>query len=460
MTEARSAAMTSWGRTVTAMQRRVALFDRSAPLPITVGPEDGTPGKGLPRTALAHSGAPTLLPYGNGRSYGDSCLNEGGTALVTTGLDHFIAFDPVRGVVSCEGGMTLAAVLEVVTPRGWFLPVVPGTRFATVAGAIANDIHGKNHHGSGTFGCHVERFELVRSDGSRRICSATDHPALFSATIGGLGLTGLITWAELRLRRITSPLLNVEVHAIANLDEFFALTADADGRFEHSVAWVDCLSSGARLGRGVLFLGTHASSGSLDTWRPRGGITIPFAPPFSLVHPRAIRWMNAAYFHRHRRRQGTGIQHFEPFFFPLDGVGHWNRLYGRGGMIQYQCVIPPCGARDGIRSLLERISNAGIGSFLATLKNFGPMPSPGLLSFPMPGTTLALDFPAAAPGLSNLLSGLDDDVIAAGGRLYPAKDARMPGWLFRQSYPAHEQLAAQRDPHFSSSFWRRVMSEH
>lgn len=430
--------MMSWGRTLTAMQRRVALLDRSAPLP---------------------AAAPPLLPYGNGRSYGDSCLNDGGTALVTTGLDRFIAFDPVRGLVSCEGGVTLAAVLEVVTPRGWFLPVLPGTRFATVAGAIANDIHGKNHHGSGTFGCHVERFELLRSDGSRQICSATENTALFAATIGGLGLTGLITWAELRLRRITSPLLGVEVHAIGNLDEFFALTADADGRFEHSVAWVDCLASGSRLGRGILFLGTHARSDGLRSWQPRGGITIPVVPPFSLVHPRAIRLMNAAYYHWHRRRRGRGVQHFEPFFFPLDGVGHWNRLYGRGGMIQYQCVIPPERARDGIRALLERISAAGMGSFLATLKNFGPMPSPGLLSFPMPGTTLALDFPATAPGLSGLLAGLDDDVVAAGGRLYPAKDARMPGWMFRQSYPAHELLAAQRDPQFSSSFWRRMMSE-
>ncbi|HTA65088.1 MAG TPA: FAD-binding oxidoreductase [Xanthomonadaceae bacterium] len=400
-----------------------------------------------------------LLPYGNGRSYGDSCLNDQGRLLDTRRLDHYIAFDPETGVLRCEAGVQLATILDLVVPQGWFLPVSPGTRFVTVGGAIANDVHGKNHHVAGNFGHHVRAFELLRSDGSRLPCAPDRNAEWFAATIGGLGLTGLITWAEIGLQRIASPWMAIETCKFRDLDGFFSLSEQSAVDYDYSVAWIDCVARGKSLGRGLFTRGHHAPA---DTGRkavsPARPVGMPFTPPFSLVNPLSLRAFNALYFHRQLRARSKAICHYEPFFYPLDKIANWNRMYGKAGFLQYQCVVPPANAAGTVAELLRRIATSGTGSFLAVLKQFGSRPSLGMLSFPRPGTTLALDFPIDARGrVFELLNRLDDVVAEAGGAVYPAKDARMSGSRFRQYFPAWKQFQAFIDPHFSSSFWRRVM---
>lgn len=431
-----SVAAPSWGRYPHASQRVLRLRDRSALLPKFDG----------------HA-----LPRGNGRSYGDVCLDDGGTLLDVLGLDRFIAFDHDTGILRCESGVLLGTILECFVPRGWFLPVVPGTRFVTVGGAIGNDIHGKNHHVVGNFGCHVRAFELLRSDGTRSICTLRDHADWYAATIGGLGLTGLITWAELQLRRVPGAWFTTETRRFDQLDDFFELSAQSEHEFEYTVAWVDCTAHGSALGRGVFARGNHASAPP-HAHPPRGGrLRMPITPPFSLVNKLSLRAFNALYFQRAPQIIQYATKHYQPWLFPLDGIGNWNRMYGPRGFLQYQCVLPPDAARDGVRNLLECIAASGTGSFLAVLKQFGATASPGLLSFPRPGTTLALDFANCGPATFELLDKLDDTVAAAGGAVYPAKDARMSGERFRQYFPAWQQFKDFIDPAFSSGFWRRVM---
>lgn len=402
----------------------------------------------------AAAGNGTLLPYGNGRSYGDVCLNAGGTLLSTRGLDRFIAFDPASGVLRCEAGVLLADILDLCVPRGWFLPVTPGTRFVTVGGAIANDVHGKNHHAAGSFGCHVRAFELLRSDGERRRCSPQENPDWFAATIGGLGLTGLIVEAELQLRRIAGPAMTVENTRFADLDEFFALNAVAEERHEYTVAWVDCLAARPR---GWFMAGNHAGAEAAREAPPPGKArTLPLTPPVSLVNGLSLRAFNPAYFHRPLPARAT--VHYVPYFYPLDGLLHWNRMYGPRGFYQYQCVLPAT-ARAALDEILQAIAASGQGSFLAVLKTFGARASPGLLSFPMPGSTLALDFPNRGEATRALFGRLDAIVAAAGGRLYAAKDARMPGALFRRGYPALDEFIPYLDPKFASDFWRRILEQ-
>jgi len=405
----------------------------------------------------------SALPYGNGRSYGDSCLNVGGALLPTRALDRFIEFDAERGLISCEAGVLFDEILRLSVPAGWFVPVTPGTRYVTVGGAIANDVHGKNHHIAGTLGRHVARFELLRSDGQRLMCSPTENAAWFAATVGGLGLTGIITWAEFQLRRIPGPLMQVETLRFANLDEFLALHSDSDRDFEYTVAWVDCLGQGRHLGRGLLQRANHASAtasaGKSSVAHTSGkharGLNVPLSPPFSLVNSTSLRLFNTAYYHWPRATRS--LQSYESFFYPLDGIQNWNRLYGARGLYQYQCVIPCARGRSGTAALLEGIARSGLGSFLAVLKVFGSLPSPGMLSFPCEGITLALDFANRGERLERLFAELDDIVAKTGGRLYPAKDGRMPGPLFRSGYPAWEAFTRFIDPRCSSSFWRRVM---
>jgi len=397
----------------------------------------------------------TILPYGNGRSYGDSCLNPGGALLLTRSLDRFIAFDRDAGRITCEAGVLLADILQLAVPAGWFLAVVPGTSAVTVGGAIANDVHGKNHHRAGTFGRHVIQFQLLRSDGQRLTCSPTTNADWFGATIGGLGLTGLITYAELQLRRTPGAAMDLEVIRFANLDEFFRLSEASDQSFEYTVAWVDCLSRGRSLGRGLFQRANHSASPMEHAKIRTGHLAVPFTAPFSLVNTATLRLFNFLYYHRagatRRRRES-----FQSFFFPLDSVAHWNRLYGARGFYQYQCVIPGQAGPEMTARLLERIARSGQGSFLAVLKQFGSLSSPGMLSFPRCGVTLALDFPNTGARIERLFRDLDEIVVAAGGRLYPAKDARMPGELFRNSYPRWGELERYVDPVFSSGFWRRV----
>ena len=399
----------------------------------------------------------SVLPFGNGRSYGDVCLIGGGTLLDARPLDRFIAFDAESGILRCEAGVLLDEILALVVPRGWFLPVTPGTRFITVGGAIANDVHGKNHHRAGTFGCHVPGFELLRSDGQRLHCTPQEHQDFYRATIGGLGLTGLITWADIQLRRIATPYIEQETVRFDDLDAFFALASESDREFEHTVAWVDCLAAGKRLGRGVFIRGNYApAEPDLRPRRSRLRLSVPVAPPLSLINPITLRLFNTAFFHGHSRRPSKALVHYEPFFYPLDWIGDWNRIYGPRGFLQYQFVVPPAVGRDAVREVLGRIAGAGTGSFLAVLKVFGDRASPGLLSFPFAGVTLALDFPNNGKRTFDLLDDLDEVVRQAGGRLYPAKDARMRGSDFLTGYPEWPALEALRDPRFDSDFRRRA----
>jgi FAD/FMN-containing dehydrogenase len=394
-----------------------------------------------------------VLAYACGRSYGDSCLNDGGTLLDVRRLDRLIAFDRATGRLRCEAGVTLAEILSLAVPRGWFLPVVPGTRWVSVGGAIANDIHGKNHHRAGTFGGHVTALELVRSTGERIECGPADP--LFQATVGGLGLTGLILSAELQLRRVPGAGIAMEQIRFSSLDGFFELAAE-DHAWEYTVAWVDCLAGGSRLGRGIYLRGEHValeadSPDVLDATR----LTVPVNAPVSLVTGLTMRAFNAAYYRRQLSRRQRLTVPYPSFFFPLDAVADWPRLYGNRGFLQYQCVVPdlPGGA---IRPILDRISRSGEAASLAVLKRFGDVRSPGWLSFPRPGLTLAVDFAHRGTATLALLEDLDAIVREAGGAVYPAKDARMSARSFAAFYPAADRLEAARDPRFSSSFWRRV----
>jgi FAD/FMN-containing dehydrogenase len=410
------------------------------------------------RDRALNAGAGHWLPYGNGRSYGDSCLNAGGTLLHSRRLDHFIAFDPTSGVLRCESGVQLADILSLVLPHGWFLPVSPGTKFVTIGGAIANDVHGKNHHAAGTFGHHVRALELLRSTGERLFCTANQNSDWFAATIGGLGLTGLITWAEIALRRVDGPWLATETFKLRRLSEFFALSEDSNRSYEYTVAWIDCTARGESLGRGLFTRGNHCETGRRVRRASGARPDLPFTPPFSLVNPLSLRAFNMVVRNHQLRHRRARTSHYEPFFYPLDSVANWNRMYGPRGFVQHQCVIPPLNAPDAIAELLRLISADGTGSFLVVLKQFGTRPSTGLLSFPCPGTTLALDFPIDASGrVFELLDRLDGVVADAGGAVYPAKDARMSGSRFKQFFPAWERFQSFIDPRLSSSFWRRVM---
>lgn len=433
--------MTSWGRIIRQAHNVSPLPHRFAPLPM---PADATQ---------------TLLPYGNGRSYGDSPLNVGGTLIPTNALDHFISFDAATGVLRCEAGVLLSDILRIVVPQGWFLPVTPGTRFVTVGGAIANDVHGKNHHVMGTFSAHVLGFELLRSDGQRLLCSPTQHTDMFCATVGGLGLTGLITWADIQLRRIGNPWMDVETIRYRSLAEFFELCAQSDHDYEYTVSWVDCAGQGKRLGRGLFMRANHAPVDCPHpTYVPKTK-TFPCVPPVSLVNQLSLNLFNMAYYHKQSADHTRMIQHYEPFFYPLDGILQWNRMYGPKGFYQYQCVVPLERGEQVITALLSKIARSGMGSFLAVLKVCGDLPSMGLLSFPRQGVSLALDFPNQGPRVLALFAELDAMVADAGGRLYPAKDACMPSSLFKSGYPAWATFSQCIDPQFSSSFWRRVMEQ-
>ena len=433
-------AVSSWGNVIRAEYPVFELTQRDAPFPDV-------------------STTSSVLPHGNGRSYGDSCLNVGGGLLKTRSLDRFIAFDRGSGLLTCEAGVLLDDVLRLAVRQGWFVPVTPGTRFVTVGGAIANDVHGKNPHRAGNFARHVVRFELLRSDGQRLLCSPQENPDWFAATVGGLGLTGVITWAQLQLRPVAGPLLDVETVRFSSLDEFVALGAESDRDFEYTVAWIDCMQQGAQLGRGILQRGNHAPVPASPATLEPGRLTVPVAPPFSLINGASSRLFNLQHYHRQRAGSRRGLERFEGFFYPLDGILHWNRMYGPRGFYQYQCVVPTAGGRDATAALLQCIARSGQASFLAVLKAFGDLPSTGMLSFPREGLTLAVDFPNRGAALERLFRDLDTIVEQAGGRLYPAKDGRMPGRLFRSGYPRWQEFSRFIDPRCSSSFWRRVTGD-
>jgi FAD/FMN-containing dehydrogenase len=404
---------------------------------------------------IAALGDGAALAFGCGRSYGDSCLAESGHVLTVQSMDRVLAADWETGVVFAQAGLTLAELIHISLPRGWFLPVTPGTKFVTLGGAVANDVHGKNHHVMGTFGRHVSRLLIYRSDEGHVECSPYEQVELFAATVGGLGLTGVILAVELQLRRVYSSEIEQRSIRFEGLDEFFELSEKYDASYESTVAWVDCLASGKRAGRGHYIVGNHAQEGILEV-ASSGGLSMPVDPPFSLVNQLSLRVFNTMYYHRQQKKEIVSRVGYDAFFYPLDRLFEWNRIYGRAGFQQYQCVVPQQESREVIRSVMEQISKSGTGSFLAVLKQCGRLVSPGLLSFPLHGVSLALDFPQHDKKNECLFKKLDALVHEAGGRLYPAKDAHMSATHFKQAYPQWESIESLRDPQLLSEFWMRV----
>ncbi|MGA2568850.1 MAG: FAD-binding oxidoreductase [Pseudolabrys sp.] len=395
----------------------------------------------------------STLALGAARSYGDVCLNRDNELVCTTALDRMIEADWSTGIIRAEAGLTLDALLRIVVPKGWFLPVTPGTKFVTLGGAVANDVHGKNHESAGTVGCHVRRIGLARSSGDVLELSESENSELFQGTIGGLGLTGFILWVELALKQIGSSDIEVETLAIADLDHFFRLAAGS-ADWEYTVAWVDCLAKGKGLGRGLFMRGRHWPQGALRVHRsPR--LAVPFDAPSWLLNSTTVRLFNLAY----RSRpwvMGRQTVHYDPFFYPLDSILNWNRLYGPRGFFQHQSVVPMHAAVGAVQRLLTLTGDFQEGSFLVVLKLFGERKSPGLLSFPIAGATLALDLPNHGDSTRKLLQAMTDMVVEAGGRVYPAKDATMSAEAFRLGYSQWPRLESLRDPKIMSDFWRRV----
>lgn len=428
--------VSSWGRLTALAHQTVALNDPA-------GIADCLRQSALPGVA-----------HGMGRSYGDVCLNPGGTLWITAGLDHLIAFDDVSGRLVCEAGVLLRDIQRLAIPRGWILPVTPGTQMVTVGGAIANDVHGKNHHVLGSFGDHLISLTLLRTDGQVLHCGPGELPDWFAATVGGLGLTGVIVQAEIQLRRVAGPWLDTETMAYAGLEAFFELADASEADWEHTVSWIDCLAGGQ--GRGLFMRANPVDAGPRPLPRARR-LTMPFVPPVSLVNRLSLRPFNLAYFHLNQWKAGRALAHYESFFYPLDNLSQWNRMYGPRGFYQYQSVVPREAGLDAVREMLAAIAQSGDGSFLAVLKTFGNRQAPGMLSFARPGVTLALDFPNHGDRTHRLFERLDAIVQAAGGRIYAAKDARMPRALFESGYPRLAEFQKYRDPGISSGLSRRLM---
>ena len=416
------------------------------------------------RVLATGGGERTIIARGMGRSYGDTSLNEGGAVADLTRLNRFLEFNEQTGELRCEAGVTLDEIVEVMLPRGWFLPVTPGTKFVTVGGAIANDVHGKNHHRDGTFCRWVSELTLLTAQGETLICRPEGENAdVFWATAGGIGLTGFIQEAVVRLQPVESAWVVVDYLRARDLEQSLAIMTETAGRYQYSVAWIDCLKGGAQLGRSVVMLGNHAGR---DRLRPgqdpftiarRRHYRMPVDLPPALMNRWTVGMFNAVFNALHHDASDQ-LKPFDPYFYPLDAIGDWNRAYGRLGMVQYQIMIPHEGDRGLVR-VLERLSASGRASFLAVLKCMGPA-NPGLLSYPFPGYTLALDIPAKA-GVAEFLSELDAIVLEYGGRLYTAKDATMGARTFAAMYPRLEEFRAiQRrlDPEgrLQSSMSRRL----
>lgn len=401
-----------------------------------------------------------VLAHGNGRSYGDVALNNNGVVISTTHLNRFMEFDAENGILMCESGCLLSDILSFCVPTGWMLPVVPGTKFITVGGAIANDVHGKNHHKRGTFGFHLKQIAVMRSTGETIQCSLTKNSEFFSATIGGIGLTGLILWAEIQLMPITSSYLSVTTQSFYGIKEFIALSNAAEKTHEFTVAWLDCQSSGKNFARGLLMKANFCSDHHFAKKPARQKMTAPFFMPSCLLNSFTMRTFNHLYFYSGAANQSEKIIHYDAFFFPLDAIHHWNKIYGKRGFYQYQCVVPMETGVETIMALLNKIVESKQGSFLSVLKVLGDQPSVGILSFPMPGITLALDFPNQGDKTIQLLNALDTMVIEAKGRVYLAKDARLNAAQFHAYYEKNwEKFLTHKDVGFSSSLFERVNHE-
>jgi len=403
-----------------------------------------------PERLLLPPGGRPVLPRGLGRSYGDAAVpaSPGAFVLETARADRVVAFDRERGTLTCEAGLSLAEILRVFLPRGWFPPVTPGTKFVTVGGCVACDVHGKNHHRDGPFGRFVDRLVLQVADGSVVECGPERERELFLATVGGMGLTGLITEVTLRLQPVDSAWMVVETEPVPGLGAMLDGLRDAGKDWPYTVGWIDCLARGAALGRGILMRGRHASRAEAPAGPPPEPrrLDVPLDAPEWLLSPILMRGFNAAYYwSRARPRRGPARPvPCHGFFYPLDAIGGWNRLYGRRGFLQYQCVVPRAAGPPAVAELLERVVEAGTASFLAVIKDCGPE-SDAYLSFPLEGTTLALDLPYRGPRTEALVHELNATVIAAGGRVYLAKDAVTRAQDFARMVPRLAEWRKVRD---------------
>lgn len=389
--------------------------------------------------AAAIAASHAIIARGLGRSYGDPAQVSGGTVLRSQMSD----VGPIdeEGVLQVGAGASLDQLLAECIPQGWFLPVTPGTRQVTIGGAIAADVHGKNHHVDGSFARHVLAMRIVTPTGVATI-SPDEDGELFWATMGGLGLTGVVASITLKLLKIDTDQVVVDTQRFANLDEVMSEMTEGDADYRYSVAWVDCMTRGSNLGRAVLTRGDHARASDVDSVSLRAPsaarLKVPFDAPSGLLNPWTIRAFNEAWFRSSPRHQVAKLESFSSFFHPLDGVGDWNRLYGRRGFVQYQFCVPE-GSGDTVRRAIEHLASSGLASFLAVLKRFGPS-SPGPLSFPMPGWTLALDLPVGPATLPQVLDDLDELVLSADGRIYLAKDARLSPEKIRAMYPRLDEF--------------------
>lgn len=407
------------------------------------------------RDVLKFASTPDVIARGNGRCYGDASLGE--RVLSTLRLDKFLEFDPETGAIDCQSGVLLSDILDVVVPRGFFLPVTPGTKFITVGGAVAADVHGKNHHVEGTFSNHVISFDLMTADGSVVRCSRDENTDLFWQTCGGMGLTGVIVSVRFRLKRIETAFISQRTIKAADLDAVMK-GFDANSGSTYSVAWIDCLASGKDRGRSHLILGEHTLISELPTKYSKdplatarqSSLAVPINLPAFALNGLTVRTFNSLYFNRIRADEVDAVVHFDGYFYPLDGIRDWNRAYGKRGFIQYQCVIPTDNSYDGMTAILDKIAASGEGSPLAVLKLFGKPDPNAVMSFPIEGYTLALDF-KVSDKVFRLLDDLDDIVLKNGGRIYLAKDARMKPEMFARTY---DQKV--RSGHFASLQSKRL----
>jgi decaprenylphospho-beta-D-ribofuranose 2-oxidase len=440
--------LTGWGRTAPSVAQVVR-----------------APTESQVRHVLASAGDRGVIARGLGRSYGAPAQNGGGFVVVMADdrPDALAAahLDPVARTVTAPAGVSIDALLRWLVPAGWFVPVTPGTRQVTIGGAVAADIHGKNHHLDGSFGEHVQRIRMMMADGDVVELSRDREPELFWATIGGMGLTGLILDVTFTVLPITTSRIRVDTERCANLDELCATMIAGDDDYRYSVAWIDLVASGRQLGRSVLTRGDHATPADLHglcagagdplAYHPRVFAAVPPIVPDGLLNPWSIRAFNELWFRKAPRRRTTSVESIGAFFHPLDAVAAWNRLYGKAGFLQYQFVVP-LDAQDVLRRVVERLSRSGAPSFLAVLKRCGSA-NEAPLSFPMPGWTLALDIPAGIPEVPRMLAELDELVLGAGGRHYLAKDAHLTAAGVRQGYPRFDEWKRVRDKADPTGVW-------
>jgi decaprenylphospho-beta-D-ribofuranose 2-oxidase len=433
-------------------RRAVTLTGWGRIMPTTA--ELADPASDAEAAALLRAAKP-VIPRGLGRSYNNAAQSAGGLVISTARLNRIIALDPVTGLADCEAGTSLEQLMTAGLPHGWFVPVSPGTRQVTIGGAIAADVHGKNHHRAGSFAGHVRELSLLLPCGELRAVTPGGDPDLFWATAGGMGLTGLITRAVVQLTKVGTSLLTVDTVRTADIDETMRVLAEHDKTHGYTVAWSDSTATGGGTGRSIITSGDFAAVGDLPGsardrpfhFDPRPKLALPDVFPPGLLNRRSIRLANEVWYRKAPKSRQGEIQTISQFFHPLDGIANWNRVYGRAGFRQYQYVLP-FGAEAAVRRSVELVSGARAPSFVTVLKRFGEG-DPGFLSFPMAGWTLALDFPARTPMLGKLLDDLDALVLEGGGRVYLAKDSRVPAPVFEQMYPqlaAFRQLRATLDP--------------